>query len=446
MFGLQVGKMKHLKLFEDFIKENLKGKIYHASSLPINKLGSEPMFFAIDKSHSDDGWFRNLTNTLGYDSAYQYEAKIQGKIADIEEPEIKRLFIENEININGWAADLTTNPTAKEILNFKGTKLLQKSGYVGATYFDYDPRDFQSELQKALIVFNPQKTVKNWKLIKNINEKFKSQFYDINDVQWKSTPEKSFKKIIADVWWDGFVDANRDIIHVFSHESNFDKKASAIDYALVNKKYILETKKYVLALWDNMSKESIEYVKNFKGQDLDDITRSPHSENISSFKDSEISAMKKYCKHWKSNRDSTLYRYCQKPLKKLIGILYYNSKNIEWMIKFSEMLKNELEAELDSVIKVIYQIDKETAKQHVKFAKELSYIKGKHGWVPSEIVPDDKEREIVDRTGIPFNMQTGLDLNDPIHKLPDAPGIKKYADQISWNARRKPEDFWKHQN
>ena len=434
------------KLYEEFIIEKLKGKVYHASSSPINNLGGDPMFFAIDKSHSDDGWFYNLTNSLGYDSAYQYEAKVQGKIADIEEPEIERLFIKNEISLNDWAADLTSNPTAKEILNFKGTKLLQENGYVGATYFDYDPRDFQSELQKALIVFNPQKNVKNWKLVKDINEKFKSKFYDPNDSQWKNTLEKSFKEIINDVWWDGFVDANRDIIHVFSHESNFDKKASAIDYALVNKKYILETKKYVLALWDNMSKESIEYVKNYKGQDLDDITRSPHSENIPSLGDSEISAMKKYCKHWESNRDTTLYKYCQKSLKKLINVLYYNSKDIEWMTKFTEMTKAAIEKELDYIIKIIYRIDKETAKQHVKFAKELGYVKGKHGWVPSEIVPDSKEREIVDKTGIPFNMKSGMNLDDPIHDLPDAPGIKKYEDQISWDVRRNPEEFWKHQD
>lgn len=161
--------MKYLKLFEQYLSgEKLKGKIYHASSTPINRLGTEPMFFALDKSHSDDGWFYNITNFNGHDSAYQYEAKIQGKIADIEEPEIKRLFIENEININDWAADLASNPTAKEILNFKGTKLLQKTGYVGAIYFDYDPRDFQAELQKAIIIFNPQKSLKGWKLIKNI--------------------------------------------------------------------------------------------------------------------------------------------------------------------------------------------------------------------------------------------------------------------------------------
>ena len=158
--------MKYLKLFEQYLNgEKLKGKVYHASSTPITRLGSEPMFFALDKSHSDDGWFHNLTNLMGHETAYQYEAKIQGKIADIKEPEVERLFIENGINVNNWAADLTTNPTAKQILNFKGTKLLQNRGYVGATYFDYDPRDYQAALQKALIIFHPQRSIKSWKLI-----------------------------------------------------------------------------------------------------------------------------------------------------------------------------------------------------------------------------------------------------------------------------------------
>jgi len=51
-------------------------------------------------------------------------------------------------------------------MKLEGTKLLIKNGFVGAVYVDYDPRDFQQDLD-ALIIFNAKKSVKGWKLVKS---------------------------------------------------------------------------------------------------------------------------------------------------------------------------------------------------------------------------------------------------------------------------------------
>lgn len=162
--------MKHIKLFEQFINEKylsgntVKGPVYHAASVEIKRLTSNPMWFALERSHSDKGWFSNIIDD-GRDEAYQYEGKISGKVGNLSDPGVEMVFDEIGEDPYDYADELVGNPTAKEVMNLKATKALMQAGYVGLIYFDYDPRDFQADLE-ALIVFNPLKSVKGWKLVK----------------------------------------------------------------------------------------------------------------------------------------------------------------------------------------------------------------------------------------------------------------------------------------
>tara|TARA_R110000744_G_C19107835_1_gene534359 strand:+ start:21 stop:509 length:489 start_codon:yes stop_codon:yes gene_type:complete len=159
--------MKYVKklILERYLSgDKLKGKVYHAASKPINKLNTNPIWFALEKTHSDKGWFTNIIDN-GSDEAYQYEGNVIGKVGDLADSDVVEILNSVGVEPFEWSADMASNPGAKEVLQNKGTKALMKAGYVGIIYYDYDPRNFQAGLQ-AIIVFNPLKSVKGWKLIK----------------------------------------------------------------------------------------------------------------------------------------------------------------------------------------------------------------------------------------------------------------------------------------
>lgn len=143
--------------------EKVTGKVYHVAGEPINALNNRPMWFALEKEHSDDGWYANMIENGG---AYQYSAKISGKICDVFEDRIQKLFQDNGLDTQEWETEIVGNPSADQVMKLEGTKLLIKNGFVGAVYVDYDPRDFQEDLD-ALIIFDAKKSVKNWKLEKS---------------------------------------------------------------------------------------------------------------------------------------------------------------------------------------------------------------------------------------------------------------------------------------
>ena len=157
--------------FDKFINENdgylssgkLSKKVYHTSGTEINSLGITPMWFALEKNHSDDGWFQNMLDDTG--EAYQYEAQISGKIADLEDPEVAELFKEIEEDPRDWEIEIVSNPTSEQVMELEGTKALIDAGYAGVIYTDYDPRDWDYDLE-ALIVFNPLRDVKNFRLVR----------------------------------------------------------------------------------------------------------------------------------------------------------------------------------------------------------------------------------------------------------------------------------------
>ena len=166
--------MKYIKLFEQFVNEEnyqspyiknekVTGKVYHVAGEPIKALNTRPMWFALEKEHSDDGWYVNMIENGG---ANQYSAKIIGKICDVFEDRIQKLFQDNGLDADEWVNEIVGNPSAEIVMGLDGTKLLIKNGFAGAIYSDYDPRDFQEALD-ALIIFNAKKSVKSWKLEKS---------------------------------------------------------------------------------------------------------------------------------------------------------------------------------------------------------------------------------------------------------------------------------------
>jgi len=167
--------MKYVKLYEEYlnkgpwrglrpVQDKLRGRVYHASPSPINKLTRYPMWFALEKSHSD-GWFNNIIDWNGGHESYQYSCTISGKVGDIKDSSVRKILADVGGNPDNYTADLTSNPSSVEVMKDKRTNALIKAGYVGLTYYDYDPNDFQGPSLKALIVFNPLKSVKGWKII-----------------------------------------------------------------------------------------------------------------------------------------------------------------------------------------------------------------------------------------------------------------------------------------
>ena len=163
--------MKHIKLFENFIESDLSSKysnfsggpIWHVSSVPIEQLlPNQPLWFALEYDHSLAGWYQNSLDENG--SAYLYEAQVSGKLAVQDDPQVTELFEKAGLSIeDDYIVEvLVQNPTAEEVLEADGTKLLQSAGYTGLIYYDYDPRDFNNDLE-AIIVFDSANLV-GWHL------------------------------------------------------------------------------------------------------------------------------------------------------------------------------------------------------------------------------------------------------------------------------------------
>ena len=136
--------------------------LYHTSRKPIQILGTTPLFFAIEEKHAIDGWVAN-NNDEGFDS-YVYTAKFTGNMAMYDDKAILSLFEDKKIDMGDYTAEIAGNPGPKAILKEAGTKLLLKHGYDALYYSDYDPRDFQNDLD-AVIIFNPVKNLKGWKRV-----------------------------------------------------------------------------------------------------------------------------------------------------------------------------------------------------------------------------------------------------------------------------------------
>lgn len=155
-----------IKNFNDFINEQKSvskfGPVYTVAGVKFDSLNNVPTWFALDKKHSDDGWFKNMIENFG--TAYQYEATIIGKIDHVYSEEVSKVLEENGIDPDEWMTMLVGNPSPNEVLSDAGTQILLKNGWSGIIYPDYDPRDWSKDLD-ALIVFNPSESVKDFKLV-----------------------------------------------------------------------------------------------------------------------------------------------------------------------------------------------------------------------------------------------------------------------------------------
>lgn len=153
-------------LLHELSEETFKaGKnFYHSSVEPIDSLNHKPMWFALEKSHAIDGWFKNSLEDAG--SAFLYSATLDREISHIKDRRITKIFEKISLDPNDWVDMIIGNPTTKEVYEHAGTKALIKAGHIGLVYSDYDPRDFQRDLDAA-VVFDAASHVKNWKLIKN---------------------------------------------------------------------------------------------------------------------------------------------------------------------------------------------------------------------------------------------------------------------------------------
>jgi hypothetical protein len=139
--------------------------VYHVSSKEIDQLGDRPLWFALEKSHSDDGWLANTLDAEG--QAFQYRAVVVGRFANLKDPEVLEIFDQVGEDPQDWLDWIVGNPSAEEVLELTGTKALIGAGYAGIVYLDYDPRDWSQDLE-ALLVFDAARWVKEWRLISQV--------------------------------------------------------------------------------------------------------------------------------------------------------------------------------------------------------------------------------------------------------------------------------------
>jgi hypothetical protein len=140
------------------INENLQDMtLWHVSKSKITSLGKTPMFFALKKAHSL-GWYKSVLND-GTDSAYMYKATLKPNAVIVSYKKLKQiLLLPSSDYIEDYIDMLISNPSSREILSDDITKAAIKNGIDGITYLDYDPRDFNKDLE-AVLLFNPKKSL-----------------------------------------------------------------------------------------------------------------------------------------------------------------------------------------------------------------------------------------------------------------------------------------------
>ena len=154
-------------LFKQFLLEQKELEAFHTSETEITSLKDYPMWFALKPTHALKGWAKNILDLV--DKFYVYKATLSKlSVVDIHTKKIEKLFSKNAIDLDSYIEDLVSNPSAEEIHNFDGTRLLIRNGINAIIHLDYDPRDFSKDL-KSLLVFSPPKTLKSFELYKKVD-------------------------------------------------------------------------------------------------------------------------------------------------------------------------------------------------------------------------------------------------------------------------------------
>ena len=136
---------------------------YHSSAEPIGSLKRKPLWLALEKDHAVDGWFKNTLENNG--TAFLYSATLDRPVSHIRDADVVRLFQNIDEDPAEWVEMIVGSPTSEEVYDHAATKALINAGHIGLVYSDYDPRDFQEDLD-AIIIFDAAAHIKNWKLIK----------------------------------------------------------------------------------------------------------------------------------------------------------------------------------------------------------------------------------------------------------------------------------------
>lgn len=168
-----------IRVFEQVrIKEG-----YHTSPVKISSLKNEVMWFALNEEEGL-GWFESQKSERG--QAYLYECILDSSIKIADERDLDKLF--RNTDNEDYIIDVVGNPEPDEIMDNPGTQILIDAGYDGVVYADYDPRDFQKDLD-ALMIFNPKKNISNFKLIKPSAEVPKAPTTSQSPAAWRPDSE-----------------------------------------------------------------------------------------------------------------------------------------------------------------------------------------------------------------------------------------------------------------
>jgi hypothetical protein len=123
--------------------------VYHTSKQPIKKLYNSPLWCALKKSHAK-GWKKSAL--LDGCNAHIYSIDFLDKLIHIYDPICLKLFEELKEDPNDWIANMTCNPSTKEVRKDSFNKRIIQLGYSGVIHPDYDPRDTSKDLDVLLIL------------------------------------------------------------------------------------------------------------------------------------------------------------------------------------------------------------------------------------------------------------------------------------------------------
>jgi hypothetical protein len=151
---------KSMKSFQEFERmfESSADDVFHVSPGEIRSLDSRPMFFAISR-HDSDGWFQNLLDDGR--EAWQFGGRFSGRGVRIDDPEIVQMLDD----VDETLALLLSNPDAEDILGDPGLQRVMKAADA-ILIPDYNPWNFDEE-SDSLLVFDPQKSIREFKVIRH---------------------------------------------------------------------------------------------------------------------------------------------------------------------------------------------------------------------------------------------------------------------------------------
>lgn len=183
----------------------------------------------------------------------------------------------------------------------------------------------------------------------------------------------------------------------------------------MDSKKLNEVKDWILGCWDIISKDIIDSVNKYEGNDL----------NLSSIGNniSEPSGAKKYAKHLDSSQRSNSFTVLNSRIKELVEACYDISGDAKDMKLLCDMMRNELEKYTINYINGIIEIDASRQNHHAKFANEIGLIKGEHTHVFRSVIPKDPNAsKLENKYDITWKGEVPDYSDSSIANLPEAPG------------------------